>query len=282
MKGVAIIDADVLVYQMAHRAQSNVDWGEDEPCADLAHARDGIKEAVEQCLDDTDSDREIMCLTPAGSLFRHDVYPDYKQQRRAAERPALYWPLREWVETNWPCVQRARLEADDVMGILATSKTALIPGDEPRTICTVDKDLRTIPGRHYNWRKPSLGVEFVREGEADLAFYCQALQGDMTDNYPGCPSIGTKRARRALGEFHQPWGGDDLDDLFDEVGAWERIVETYSFNMPFTWEGDSRTVPPMEEVEEYALTMARCARILRGCDYNSKTGTVKLWEPPVA
>jgi DNA polymerase-1 len=272
---VALVDADVLVYQMAHRAQSPVNWGEGEPpSADLAHAQEGIYEAVQQCRDDTESDAVLMCLTPSGTpLFRHLVYPEYKQHRKKADRPALYSPLRAWILDSFTCVERSGLEADDVMGILATSVTPLIPKNAERVVCTVDKDLRTVPGYHYNWRKPGAGVEFVSEPEADFMFYCQALHGDMTDNYPGCPMVGPRRAEQALREFRH-------DDYFDGVGAWERIVETYGSRMPFTREEKKVTIPDMEEVRDFALTMARCARILRGSDYNFKTKKPILWEPP--
>ena len=82
----------------------------------------------------------------------------------------------------------------------------------------------------------------------------QALMGDMTDNYPGCPRFGPATAAKAL------------DAVEPTPGAmWPVVVAAYA-KAGFG--------------EDYALTMARLARILRDGEYDFNTKKVNLWEPP--
>lgn len=138
------------------------------------------------------------------------------------------------------------LEADDVMGILMTK----YPGKY--ILASIDKDLKQIPGQHYNWDKDEFKEVSLDEG--NLFFYTQVLTGDPTDGYSGCPNIGPKRASKILEIV-----GDD-----DEEVMWEAIVRTY----------EDRGL-----TEKDALVQARVARILRASDYNFKGKYIKLWTP---
>jgi DNA polymerase-1 len=90
-------------------------------------------------------------------------------------------------------------------------------------------------------------VSEITEAEADRTHLIQTLTGDRTDGYPGCPGIGEKRAE-AIAD-----------------GGWSAVVESYE---------------KAGLGEEYALTQARMAYILRHGDY--KRGTVRLWTPSVS
>ena len=74
-------------------------------------------------------------------------------------------------------------EADDALGIYQTDDTI---------ICTIDKDLDMVPGTHYNWDKDIIYDVSPEQGVYN--FYHQLLTGDSTDNIPGIPGIGAKRA----------------------------------------------------------------------------------------
>jgi DNA polymerase-1 len=137
------------------------------------------------------------------------------------------------------------IEADDVMGILATK-----PGNEGRTIIVSDdKDMRSIPGKL--WREngdPEREVIEITEAEADRYHLYQTLVGDQSDNYPGCPGIGPKKAEGVL-------KGDN---------PWAAIVAAYT---------------KAGLTEEDALVQARVARILRWSDWCHETKQPKLWSP---
>ena len=111
--------------------------------------------------------------------------------------------------------------------------------------------MRTIPGLFA--RGWDAVVEEITEEDADRFFLHQALMGDKTDGYSGCPGIGQVKARRLL---------DPLVDLSD---MWRAVVGAY--------EGAGLT-------EQNALQNARVARILRYGEYDRKTKEITKWEPP--
>ena len=56
--------------------------------------------------------------------FRFTVDPTYKNNRATSRKPLCYAQLREDVEKTYRCKALEGLEADDVMGIFATSPFA--------------------------------------------------------------------------------------------------------------------------------------------------------------
>lgn len=134
------------------------------------------------------------------------------------------------------------LEGDDVIGITATSGGSYI-------IATIDKDMKTIPGKHYNFGKDEFFE--IDEDQANYWHMVQTLTGDQTDGYSGCPGVGIKTAEKLL-------AGVPPED------RWAVVVKAYD-KAGFG--------------EEEALTQARVARILQFSDYDLISGKVKLWEP---
>jgi DNA polymerase I len=247
MKRILLIDSDVFLYQAAAATETEVDWGDDlwtlhgyldEAIATFDDKIDGIQETLK-------GDQIILAMT-ASNNWRKQVLPTYKGNRKDKRKPLVFRPLRDYAAQKYETFERPTLEADDVMGILATRKSA-----EPveRIIVTIDKDLKTIPGLHFNTNKPDDGVFVVGEADADRFHLTQALTGDVTDGYAGCPGIGPKTAEK----------------LFEKHGmSWETVV------MAYEKAGLNETV---------ALQMARVARICRASDYDFKNKEVILWTP---
>jgi len=120
-----------------------------------------------------------------------------------------------------------------------------ILGSVPQTRAIVvsdDKDMKSVPCRLY---RPATEERLtISEADADRYFYTQTLTGDVTDGYAGCPKIGPKTAEKVLGSHP----------------TWNAVVAAY-------------------QKENYALTQARLARILRAQDWDEEGQAVKLWEP---
>lgn len=150
----------------------------------------------EKYLDDirtaTQIDKFLICLSDPKDNFRKAIYPDYKGNRKNTRKPLGFKKFRAWVEATWPDLIRCKpgLEADDVMGILATRS----PGKF--AIWTEDKDLATIPGDL--WLRGDHTI--INDVEADYFHMFQTLTGDTVDNYPGCPGIGEVKAKKILAE----------------------------------------------------------------------------------
>lgn len=249
MKRHLLIDGDVLVYRFAHGEQQATAWDVDGVELYTYHAwfepaRERLASFVHDLLEELSASSYTVALSDLTDNFRNDVMPSYKTGRRGVVRPLLFGPLRDYLNAEHQAVVWRRLEGDDVLGILGTKPTK-------RDVVTVsiDKDLLTVPGQHFNIDKPDQGVVTIQPAEAERNFLTQVLCGDATDGYPGCPGIGPVKAAR----------------LLDKAATWETVVGAYQ---------------KAKLGEAVALINARCARILRHGDYNLETGEVTLWTPP--
>jgi DNA polymerase-1 len=185
---LTLVDGDILVYRVGFAAQKKQPDGELEvlperlACARMRDTYDGIlaaNPAKESRLYITSSDK---------SNFRNALYPLYKANRKAP-KPLLYDVLRKYMVKSLKAIEVFGQEADDALGIEATK----VPDS---VICSIDKDLDQIPGKHYNFVK---AIHYQVTPEEGLRFfYKQLLQGDLTDNIPGIPGIGPVKAEAAL------------------------------------------------------------------------------------
>lgn len=251
----ALIDADIILYEAATRCERTIPWphgNEGEVLwtrhAHLDEAWAQFNDSVAVLMEKVGADEVTLCITDREN-FRYDFYPEYKSNRKAGVKPMLVSILRDKIAADPRGYRQPRLEGDDIMGILATK-----PGAGETIMITIDKDLQTIPGDHYN---PSHDKFFtVTEAQANRYHLLQSLMGDATDGYPGCRGIGPKKAENMLPELVEN----------DEVkGIWDDII-----------------VPAYEKAgfdEEFALSQARSARILRASDYNPKKQEVIPWTP---
>lgn len=243
----ALIDADGLIYAAAANAETDIEWEEGvyTLTADLNEAKRGFEEKLDALLDTVREHlpvkSRVLCLTDSGHDFRRDLFPPYKAKR--GRKPLVYHRLRDWViETQEPVYLRPKLEADDILGILATHKK-IIPG--PKVCVSIDKDLRQIPGLAFNPDKDD-EVREITPDEAAHWHLIQTLVGDQTDGYPGCPGIGPKRA---------PAIAD---------GDWPAVVRAFE---------------KAGLTEEDALLMARVSKILTADLYDFAKKEPILWLP---
>lgn len=132
-------------------------------------------------------DYKIYLTSQDHSNFRFDIDPTYKANR-SSEKPPYYINLREYMTEMHDAEMAFGMEADDLMGINQNAETI---------ICTIDKDLKQIPGRHYNFVKDYHYSVTPQEGL--YWFYTQILTGDNADNIKGLAGIGPKKAELILG-----------------------------------------------------------------------------------
>lgn len=244
-----IIDGDLLVYRFSHSNQRNVDWddGVTTSHADGDAAKVELDSFVQGLMEATGTNHCTIALSDNEGSFRKDLCPEYKARRGEVRRPMLYTYLRELLKQEYGAIIYPRMEGDDVCGILATDPWG---HDGAAVIASIDKDLLTVPGLHYNWTHDEPEVFHVTNTEAAWNFYTQVLTGDHTDGYRGIPGVGPKRAEKLL-------KGASL------ATVWRDVI-----------------VPAYEKAgldEATALMYARCAWILRNGDYEK--GAIRLWTP---
>ena len=90
------------------------------------------------------------------------------------------------------------MEADDIMGIMATSGEFDYP-----IITTIDKDLQQIPGWHCNPDKYKFPFWVSRESAWRLEM-AQWAAGDTVDGFKGLDRVGIKTALKRLREASTP------------------------------------------------------------------------------
>lgn len=251
----AIIDADVLIYEAAVAAEEAYEWEPDlwSYRGDMAKARRLFADSVESICAAVNASDFRLPLTDPSRNWRLDILPTYKGNRKEVRRPLLRRPLFDWVLGEYgPAVayMRPTLEGDDVAGLMLTNN-AIVAG--PKVLVSIDKDMKTLPGRHYN---PRTGKWLtVTQEQANYALMYQTLTGDTTDGYRGCPGCGPKAATKLLDEA-APGGLPAM---------WAAVVKRYK---------------AAGLTAEDALVQARVARILRHGDYDYKQRKPILWTPP--
>lgn len=119
--------------------------------------------------------------------FRKTVNPDYKAHRKDKEPPTHLQACRGYLSTEWNCRVSDGIEADDELGIHQNDKTIL---------CSLDKDLQQIPGKHFNWVSQELTEVSVEQGTK--FFWKQMLIGDVADNLRGVDRIGKVKAAKLI------------------------------------------------------------------------------------
>lgn len=241
----AILDGDILAYRAAF-------WADQEGI-------DALQERINQ---------DILNWTPAGvdtvyvamscpreKNYRRMFWPEYKRHRENFKAPdSMKYSIECIYDTKLTTRCVDNLEADDLIGMVVS---------EGRCIgVTVDKDLRQIPGWHWNPDKETEPV-CVTEPEADRYFYQQWMTGDTTDNIWGLWKVGPAKAKKVL-DNHPP-------EEWDKV-----IMDMY---LAEDWSKRPEDKVPSMAPNDFAMAQARCVRILRNGDFNKETRQITLWSP---
>ena len=235
-----LIDADFIVYKSCAAAETEIDWGDDVilVTSRFSDAMQAVKREIEKIKTKFMWDiPEIVLFFSDSTNFRKEILPDYKGHRNR-KKPCGYKRVINELKNYHKVIIMPTLEADDAMGIYATKH----PG---ATICSPDKDMRQIPGNLYNMEEFTL----IKENDGKKWHLIQALAGDQTDGYAGCPGIGVKRATT----------------IFENKGySWKTVVEMFK---------------EKDLTEEDALLNARLARILTVDDYDFTNNKPIPWTP---
>ena len=172
-----------------------------------------------------------VCFDPKGGTFRHEAYPEYKAQRDAQpEDITLSIPYIKDIlaANNITVIEVPGYEADDVIGTLSRKAE----GEGYLTLMmTPDKDYGQLVTDKVLMYRPALkGAGFEVRGVKEV---CEkygistpsqvidllALEGDVSDNIPGCPGVGEKTAVKLIGE----WAS--VENLIENVDSLKGAVQ---------------------------------------------------------
>jgi 5'-3' exonuclease len=184
---IALIDMDLVCFRSAASA-------EDEPVGIAVSRMKDLFEGIQSKVGAT----SYRAFLTGPSNFRKTINPQYKANRTAPkpkhlialQKYALDKLGAEWAPNT--------LEADDAMSIHQDK----VGGTT--TICSLDKDMLQVPGKHFQWAIGTLSWSrpdnFVEQTELEglRLFYEQCIKGDSSDNVKGIPGLGEVKARKAL------------------------------------------------------------------------------------
>jgi DNA polymerase-1 len=155
-----------------------------------------------------------VCFDPKGGhTFRHEAYPEYKAQREKQPEDitvAVPYIKRILEAYRIPVVEVEGFEADDVIGTLAHQAeregftTYMMTPDKDYGQLVTDKVFMYRPalkGQGFEVRGPQQVCELYGLSNTSQVIDFLALEGDASDNVPGCPGVGPKTATKLLKEY---------------------------------------------------------------------------------
>jgi DNA polymerase-1 len=208
----ALLDGDIYAFRVACTTENDNE----------AIAVYRVNEMIENTLAEVEASEYKLFFTSPDN-FRKHIYPEYKANRTATKPKHLQF-LRDYLVESWQGTVAEKMEADDYLGINQ---------HESSIICSIDKDLLQVPGKHYNFVKKEFYE--VDEETGFRNFYTQLLTGDTSDNIKGIAGIGPVKAKKALTGY-------------------------------FTEQGMFSVVRDMYKNDEWMIMNGRCLHILRSLD----------------
>ncbi|MEZ8028269.1 DNA polymerase I [Enterovibrio norvegicus] len=208
-----LVDGSSYLYR-AYHASPNLTNAKGEPTGAVYGVVNMLRSLVKQY----PKSNVAVIFDAKGKTFRDDMYSEYK-----ANRPPMpddlrgqIAPLHEIIEaTGFPMMVIEGVEADDVIGTLATQGSA---AGMPILISTGDKDMAQLVDENVTLINTMTNVIMDPQGVHDKYGFGPehiidylALMGDKVDNIPGVPGVGEKTATALIAGI----GG--LSKLYDNL-----------------------------------------------------------------
>jgi len=177
-------------------------------------------------------EHELLWMDIAKPNFRYAIATSrpYKGQRK--EKPEWYERLcpviEDYLRDAWGFIRTPEgFEADDLCATLAM-------GLQDRVIVHTDKDLKQIPGNHFN---PKTKECYTMSQHAAWAFlYKQIIEGDDTDNIEGIPGWGKVAAAKEIDPILQ--GSHERSFMLRTITAYAQAYEKSGMSIAISkfWE----------------------------------------------
>ena len=258
---VAQIDADFMCYQVSapnmEEREGRLMRSFDEMCTQA-------KKALMHLMRLTGSESYIAHLTPSGSnkggRYEQSITLPYQGNRIDTEKPEHSDALRAWIGKHLPAVNHVNQEADDGMAQANYRAMDTTASDiQTSIIVSRDKDLRMVPGLHWDFKEERIVTILDRFGYIEIDesgsqkklvgygtkfFWAQLLMGDNTDNIKGLPYMTT---RFWFDEMDQ--GSKSYRKLWDSLDKKTPIVDRERIGMAIEAAGRKlRAVGPVAAV----------------------------------
>lgn len=214
---LTLIDGNSLVFRAYYGVHSALTRSDGMPTGAVY----GFFNMILPLLATAKPDDSFVCVFDASRIsFRQDIYPEYKANR--SETPADLIQQSELIRIGVhamgvPVLCIPGVEADDVIATIATQNCNTV---DATRIITGDKDLMQLVSDCV-FLYDGMKEKEIREKEVFEKFGvkpsqvidAQSLIGDSSDNVPGVPGIGPKKASELINEFNS------LDNLYANLDS---------------------------------------------------------------
>lgn len=199
-----IIDGDHLTYRSAASCQPTKVKPFQEPLEEAIWRFESMFAQIQ--LDLNSNDFEFY-ISGEGN-WRNAIFPEYKANRKDMPRPIWLEDVREHAVLKHKAEIVNGKEVDDMCGIRLTQEGL-------DAICaSLDKDLLTVPGYHYNFVKKTRIL--VSPFDALRNFYKQVITGDGSDGVPAFDGKMRSATPQFVAKLLEP-----IDEMTEEIEMWE-------------------------------------------------------------
>jgi len=209
MKKLILIDANSLIHRSFHALPPLT-----SPKGEPINAVYGLSSILLKVIHDHNPDYMAAAFDRPGPTFRDELFKEYKAHRPPTDNllvPQLIEAHNTFTKFGVKVVEKAGLEADDIVGILAEKfkaepdmKVIIFSGDKDN-LQLVDGDkvveelLKTGVSKTVTYNE-GLFLQDFGFSPRQLVDY-KALVGDASDNIPGVKGIGPKGATDLIKEY---------------------------------------------------------------------------------
>ena len=227
---IALIDADKVKYMVTYNCFKDIEKSngsaqqrlyEGESLA-IKHTKAWVNYFLDRI-----SDPIIFCFSGISKkTFRYDcaIEKEYKGQRKKDNNDYEgkmddILQAMKFIQDNFVTILFEDLEADDVVAVLQDDNTYIVSDD---------KDLKQVPGYHYDHTTNNIFKIEPKDAVDSLAY--QLLRGDTVDNIPGIPGMGDvktdvflqdkptpRKILHVLNKYQQEFGIIEGTDRFVET-----------------------------------------------------------------
>jgi len=285
-----LVDGSSYLYR-AYHALPNLTNSAGEPTGALL----GVANMLRRLLKDAETENIAVVFDAKGPTFRHEMYDQYK-----ANRPPMPSELRQQVEPihemvrllGLPLIQVTGVEADDVIGTLATRAS-----DEKINciISTGDKDMAQLVNEHVSLINTMTNTHMDADGVVEKFGVTPtqivdflALTGDKADNIPGVEKCGPKTAAKWLNQWQDLEGVmSNAGDMKGKIGGYLReALEILPLSQDLaTIRSNLDLEMGVKELKREAVDEAALREFLQHNEFNSwlqELGADESSQPPPA
>ncbi len=214
---LTLIDGNSLLFRAYYGVHSRLTRADGTPTGAVY----GFFNMILPILASAKPDDAFICVFDASRItFRQDIYPDYKMNRTAT--PADLIAQGQMIQSGlmslgMPVLCVPGVEADDVIATLARQNCTTTNATR---IITSDKDLMQLVSDcvflYDGMKNREIRTDAVLEKfgvKPHQVIDVQSLMGDSSDNVPGVPGIGPKKAAELINQF------GSLDNLYANLDA---------------------------------------------------------------